>query len=331
MLKRNLLLLSLGLVCADASLSSQPFGDDNLGPKRFKGANFFANQPLEANEADIVVVEYSGDSKQSILYGRVVAEGAEFSKYRARVLHNAFVAVHPDKWIETWAPEANMERPPVGPARYRVSAIRAIKWTKVNKYYDELSLMAFPKELILAANPRAEQPEYDHYMEDCLKLHRDGLISRGALYFKNGENGKEQKILFSDFRDGTADLSKCEEWGNYQVYTLNEDRLRLVRGANRNKSVTFIGAFQKFRHLLPTDANGSVSDVVVIWRDGDNPLYDDKGKRLFDYLVIDPARLTDKNMFEHWIKASGRGGVDDSGGRRWCGGPAGGSVFHVRL
>ena len=147
-------------------------------------------------------------------------------------------------------------------------------------------------------------PNNDNFMEDCMNLYMDGIVSRGVLYYKRGEAGKEQVIRFSDSQDGTASLADCEDQDNYQVYTLDEIRASLVRGANEDKLVTYVSPFLKGRHLLPADAagKGRISDVVVIWRWGNDPMRPD----MIAYLIINPALLGRVNMFENGKKSAGR-------------------------
>ncbi|MBP6986632.1 MAG: hypothetical protein KBB83_08640 [Alphaproteobacteria bacterium] len=106
-----------------------------------------------------------------------------------------------------------------------------------------------------------------------MRRYMEGVVSRGVLYYKKGEAGKERAISFSP--DGTAILADCEGEDQKQVYTLSEDRLNLVGGANENKLVTFFSPFHKARHLLPAEANGTLADIVVIWKWGNNSLRDD--------------------------------------------------------
>lgn len=150
-----------------------------------------------------------------------------------------------------------------------------------------------------------------NFIVDCMRRYMEGIVARGVLYYKKGEAGKERTIGFS--ADGIAILADCEGQDQYQVYTLSEDRLRLVRGANENKLVTFFGPFHKARHLLPADAKGTESDVVVIWKWGNDMLRNARGTFLFDYLIIKPVLLGVTNMLENWEKSEcaphGRAGV----------------------
>jgi hypothetical protein len=143
----------------------------------------------------------------------------------------------------------------------------------------------------------------DIFMEDCMKLYMDGIVSRGVLYYKKGDAEKERTIHFSDFQNGIANLADCEEQARSQVYTDNLEHLTLVGGANENKLVTFLGAFHRARHLLPADAKGSVLDVVAIWNWGNEALRNDQGVILFDYLIISPSLLRVGNMLENWQKS----------------------------
>ncbi len=142
----------------------------------------------------------------------------------------------------------------------------------------------------------------DIFMEDCMKLYIEGVVSRAVLYYKKGEPGREQEIRFSDSEDGTANLANCGNESYCQVYTISEDRARMVGGANENRLVTYIAPFLKARHLLPAGAAGlgRISDVVVIWRWGNTPIMPD----MIDYLIINPALLDHVNMYVNWKKGA---------------------------
>lgn len=148
----------------------------------------------------------------------------------------------------------------------------------------------------------------------------EGVVSRGVLYYKIGEAGKERAISFSP--DGTAILADCEVQDQHQVYTLSEDRLNLVGGANHNKLVTFFSPFHRARHLLPAEANGTLSDIIVIWKWGNDNLRDDQGVVMFDYLIIKPVELHG-NMFVNWKKSVHSVHRYDVWMRLFCG------AFHV--
>jgi len=158
----------------------------------------------------------------------------------------------------------------------------------------------------MAGIPYMNPNNTDNFMEDCMRLYMDGIVARGVLYYKKGVAGAERSISFS--ADGTAILADCEGMDQYQVYTLNEEHLKLVRGANENKVVTFFGPFHKARHLLPVDAKGTVSDVVVIWKWGNNGLRDDRGGVLFAYLIINPKLLGAISMYSNYEQKSERSG-----------------------
>jgi hypothetical protein len=109
--------------------------------RAYPAANKFAGQPLGDNEADVEVVEYSGTSKASFLYGRIIAEGRNFRtfndpttydklneevfdgqvKNRIFKFNKDLVAIHPDQWARFWVVNESMERPPVGTGMFRVS------------------------------------------------------------------------------------------------------------------------------------------------------------------------------------------------------------------
>lgn len=144
-------------------------------------------------------------------------------------------------------------------------------------------------------------PTNDHFMEDCMRIYMEGLFSRAALYFKKGEPAERIKY-FSDFQDSAADLYDCERFDNFMVSTNSIERLKIARGINGCKLVIFMGSFHKASHLLPTDAKGNISDVVVIWKMGKEELRDKQGNIQFDYLITKPSLLSKSNMFENWKK-----------------------------
>ena len=181
--------------------------------------------------------------------------------------------------------------------------------------------LAGPPNKDIAGIPYTTQIN-DFFMEDCMRLYMEGIVSRGVLYYKKGEVGKEKVILFSDSPDGTANLTDCEGQDRYQVYTLSEARFQEVGGNNENKVVTFIAPLFKAARYLPADAvgKGRLSDTVVVWRWGNDQVV----REVIDHLIINPSSLGEADMLANWKKSvQGWGGA-------WGSGTMAG-VFHVCL
>jgi hypothetical protein len=145
----------------------------------------------------------------------------------------------------------------------------------------------------------------DVFMEDCIKLYTEAILSQGVLYFRKGDPQKERSLRFSDFQNGSAKLDvhalECFD----PVYTYNQERLSMIRGANeRLQVVIFFGAFHKAFHLLPADTKGSVLDIVVIWRSNIEVLRDDSGRIFFDYLIIRPSDFSGEYISDNWFKTA---------------------------
>ena len=135
----------------------------------------------------------------------------------------------------------------------------------------------------------------DIFMEDCMRRYREGLVFRATLFYKRGQEDEERKIRFSDFKDGTADLSECGDEASKQVYTTSRERFFEVGGANENKLVTFIGSRHLVEDLLPTRSHAAVH-IVFLWRWGSSS---DTSK--VDCLATSNIEeVSSKNVFENW-------------------------------
>lgn len=133
-------------------------------------------------------------------------------------------------------------------------------------------------------------------MEDCMTMYREGILSRAILYYKKGQYD-ERRIKFSDFKDGTADLSGCGSEDERQVYTGSKSRFLMVEGLNEGKLVTFIGPRYLIQDLLP-DGACNMPQVVVLWRLGD---WEDLS--WFEYSTLSTDDLSANNLYENWRKS----------------------------
>lgn len=146
----------------------------------------------------------------------------------------------------------------------------------------------------------------DYFMEDCMRRYREALVFGATLFYKKGQIGVERAILFSDFKDGTANLKDCEGEDGKQVYTYNRTRFLEVGGPNTDKLVTFIGPRHWVEDLLPP--NACSSSIVILWKLGNVKL--DAG---FDFLTsCSVDEISSKNFFANWwgsaAAAAGAGG-----------------------
>ncbi len=175
-----------------------------------------------------------------------------------------------------------------------------------------LSLLVSLSQLAEAPPLEASDAPYitkknDRYMEDCIKsymgpedcirVYMERMVSRSTLYL-NKEPGINYKgkfaIHFSDSQDGAANLSDFQDEDVHTAFTLSESRFLEVRGANKGRAVTYAAPFHKARHLLPADTKGTISDIVVLWRWGNDE------KVLIDHCIITPDQQGPFNMKELW-------------------------------
>ena len=114
--------------------------------------------------------------------------------------------------------------------------------------------------MYLKNNSQTENRSQDRsFMMKCVNLHNSYLSNlmnhtflNSHLTVKTGINQEPKKIFFSTSIDDTADLSSYEKVSEYlMVFTLNEDRLRMVGGVNTNKIIMFFSPLYKVKHLLP--------------------------------------------------------------------------------
>ncbi len=249
-----------------------------------------------ASDDGIQAMDVSSPSLQRLVLADAAAPAPHRHVYEVKELHGVFQDMVPKDLLKSFFVEA-FERGADPRAVERVCKT----WYNILRY--QIPRSGAPK--VDLAGIAYETKLNDIFMEDYMKLYLDGIISRGLLYYKK-DSQKERAIGFSDFQNGAANLAHCEGEDMHMVYTNSMERLRLVRGANENKLVTFFGTFHKARELLPAKAKVTVSDVVVIWKWGNNTLWDELGNVQFDYLIIKPSLLCLENMFEIW-KKSGRG------------------------
>jgi len=145
----------------------------------------------------------------------------------------------------------------------------------------------------------------------------------GILQYTPEDGGPKIVLKFSDFKDGTFDISACGNEAQWQVITQSMPRFFIVEGENKDKLVTLVVLRQVVEQAVKEDPNHPFSPILETWP-VDKPVglfwrYGNyKNLAWFDYLTTSTLEeISRSNLFENWKKSSmARGGTDGWGDGR---------------
>lgn len=152
------------------------------------------------------------------------------------------------------------------------------------------------------------------FMQQCMHTYWDNLFYNGILrYTPVDEDGKVIKggetvtLKFSDFTDGTFDLSTCGDTGQFLVITESMDRFFTVCGENENKIVVGIMPCHRIlqevknspKHPFYTTLRCLYPDktpAILLFRWGN----ENNLTRFDDIRTTDAKEISKRNLYENW-------------------------------
>lgn len=159
--------------------------------------------------------------------------------------------------------------------------------------------------LVSAMNP---------FMQQCVHTYWDSLFYNGILRYKPiDNNGKVIEgraavtMKFSDFKDGTFNLSTCGNTGQYLVITTSMDRFFKVGEENKDKTVIAIMPRHRIQQEIKNTPDHSFASLITAWDADKAPVGmfwrwgNDTNLTLVDYLTnASISNISSRNLYENW-------------------------------
>lgn len=156
------------------------------------------------------------------------------------------------------------------------------------------------------------------FMQKCMNTYWEGLFYNGVLKYTPGDGGQTVSLKFSDFKDGTFDLSACGNIGQYLVITENMNQFCKIGEENKDKTVIGIMPRHKIQQEIKNSPDHPFTSLMAGWDADEAPVGifwrwgNDTDLSMFDYLIIaDLSKISLSNLYDLWGAAYVRCEEDD--------------------
>ncbi len=147
------------------------------------------------------------------------------------------------------------------------------------------------------------------FMKDLMRTYWESRFYKGVLEYTSPNDGKKIKLRFLDLKDkdGTFNLSICEDASNYLVITINSDRFFEIGGENRDKAVTGIVPYHWIEQIIKSKPDHPLASFMAGWDPDIAPVGmfwrwgTDKDLTWVDYhTTATMNEISSKNLYENW-------------------------------